>query len=142
MASLLRNVAAVMGGLSIGSCVNMAIISLNSYYLYPMPSGVTLDDQEGFAIYIQSLPIGAYFVVFAAHLGQSVIGGYVAAKLGGSRPVLHSHIVGGATLLGSVMTNLQLHVPAWTWMELPLHPILAHLVGTFVEQSKQKTKAP
>ena len=139
---LLRNGGAVVGGLLIGSCVNMALISINSFYLYPMPADVTLDDKDGMAIFIQNLPMAAYLVVLAAHFGQSVVGGYVAAKLGGSRPVLLSHIVGAVTLLGAVLTNLQLPVPAWIWMELPFYPILSHLVGTWVEQqSKQKAKA-
>lgn len=140
---LLRNIGSVICGQVIGSCVNMSIILLNSHVLYPMPAGVTFDDRRGMAEYIQSLPVPAFLVVFAAHLAQTVVGGYVAARLGGDdaqHPLLLAHISGGLTLLGSVVNNLQLPVPLWTWIELPFHPVLAHLVGLHVAKTRAKRK--
>ena len=117
----------------------MSIILVNSSFLYPMPAGVTFDDREGMSEYIQGLPVAAFLVVFAAHWGQSVVGGYIAARLGDANPLWLAHISSGLTMLGSIVNNLQLPVPLWTWIELPLYPILAQFVGSHVEKAKQKT---
>jgi len=118
----------------------MALILLNVNYLYPMPEGVTFEDTEKFGEYIAELPLQAFLMVFAAHFGQSIVGGYVAAKIG-SHPMVLAHIIGILTLLGSLVNNLQIPgVPLWTWIEIPFYPVLAYWVGKYVEQQGNKAK--
>ena len=84
----LRNIGAVVLGLFAGMAVNMGFIMLNSYMLFPMPEGIDMNDPEQMNAYVATLPTAAFLVVLLAHLGQSFVGGWVAARVGASRPML------------------------------------------------------
>ncbi len=57
---MLRNILATLGGFFLGSCVNMALITLNSSVLYPMPPGTDMNDPAAFEAYISGLPMPAF----------------------------------------------------------------------------------
>ena len=75
---MIRNILAVIGGLAVGMAVNMALVMLNAYVLFPMPQGTSMQDTEQFKAYIATLPTTAFLVVLAAHLGQAFAGGLVS----------------------------------------------------------------
>ena len=77
---MIRNIVAVVVGLFVGSTVNMALIQLNMQVLFPMPPGTDMNDPVQLNAYIETLPTQAFFVVMAAHLGQSFVGGWTAAR--------------------------------------------------------------
>lgn len=138
--SMMRNGLAVIAGLGVGSAVNMALITLNTSILYPMPPDVSFEDTKAFAEYIRGLPPLAYVVVFAAHYGQAVVGGYLAARI--AMPNASSaccYVVAGLTMLGSIANTLALPVPSWTWLEIPVFPILAWYTARFAETAISKT---
>jgi hypothetical protein len=155
--SLVRSVGAIIAGLGVGSAVNMAIITLNTHVLYPLPQDVSMNDPEALGDYIRKLPLPAFFVVFTAHFGQALVGGYTAARLGGATTsdnnstgtsttegvttmMILSQTVGVLMLLGAVLNNLSLPVPAWTWIEMPLFPIMAWIAGRAAESVQRTTK--
>jgi hypothetical protein len=43
---MIRNILAVIVGLAAGMAVNMALVMLNGYVLFPMPEGMDMYDQE------------------------------------------------------------------------------------------------
>ncbi|MDP6955960.1 MAG: hypothetical protein QF599_08280 [Planctomycetota bacterium] len=43
---MIKNIVAVLVGLAVGMGVNMALISLNAYVLFPMPGGTDMYNQE------------------------------------------------------------------------------------------------
>jgi hypothetical protein len=126
---MIRNVGAVLAGLIVGSAVNMAFILLNTMVLFPMPAGTSMNDPAQMQAYIAGLPAAAFLVVIVAHLGQSFVGGWVAARLGGSRPVPLALIIGVLSLVGGVINLLSLHGPLWMWVEVPLYLVVAWLAG-------------
>jgi len=136
--SVLRNIGAVVAGLFVGSCVNMGLIRLNSTVLFPMPEGMDPNDLEQFVAYTEGLPATAFLVVMAAHLGQAGVGGWLAARLAGSRPLLLALIVGGATLLGGLMMLVMVPAPVWMWVEIPLYIVVAYGVGTIEVKRRAK----
>jgi hypothetical protein len=156
--SLVRSVGAVIAGLVVGSAVNMAIITFNTHVLYPLPQDVSMNDPEAFGDYIRKLPPPAFFVVFTAHFGQALVGGYTAARLGGATTsgsnstgtsssteglatmMILSQTVGALTLLGAVLNNLSLPVPLWTWIEMPLFPVMAWIAGRAAKSVQRTTK--
>lgn len=125
-----RGLGAAVAGLAVGSSVNMALVMLNVKLLYPMPDDVSFEDTEAFGAYIATLPLPAYIMVFGAHFGQTVAGGYTAARLMPDYGGELAHSIGILTMVGTVMNNLQIPVPRWTWIELFFHPLLAHWVAT------------
>ncbi|CAJ1934850.1 unnamed protein product [Cylindrotheca closterium] len=138
-----RNGLAVVGGLAVGSAINMGLITLNSKYLFPMPPDVSFDDEEKFGDYIKSLPPLAYTVVFCAHYGQAIVGGILASKLASSdggegSGDLCCYIVGGLTMIGSIMNTVALPVPAWTWLEIPVFPFLIYYTAKMASGKSDK----
>ncbi len=126
---MIRNFIAVIVGLFAGMVVNMALVMLNGYVLFPMPEGTDMNDTEQMNAYVATLPTLAFFVILAAHLGQAFAGGWVAARLGSSRPMLLALIVGVLSLAGGIMNMLMIEGPTWMYIELPLYLVVAWLAG-------------
>ena len=132
---MLRNIGAVILGLIVGMIVNMLILQINSLF-FPLPENVDPTDYEALKTAMQSQPALAWIGVMAAHLGQAFVGGWVAARMGISRPVLLALIVGGLSLAGGIANAVMLSTPAWTWIEMPLYLVVAWLAGKQVEKSR------
>ena len=126
---MIRNILSVLAGLAVGMAVNMALVLLNAYVLFPMPPGTSMQDPEHLNAYIATLPTAAFFVVLAAHLGQSFVGGWTAARLGSSRPMMLAMIVGVGSLAGGILNMMTIEGPAWMYIELPLYLVVAWLAG-------------
>lgn len=127
---MVRNIGAVIAGLIAGMAVNMAIIMLNSYVLYPMPEGTEFSDTEAMAAYIETLPVPALLVAMLAHLGQAFVGGWVAARLALTKPMALAMTIGVLSLAGGIYNLAQLPTPAWFMIELPLYLVAAWMAGS------------
>lgn len=136
---MLRNVLGVVVGLLVGSMANMLLISLNGM-LFTIPEGVEPGDQEAFRAYVAGLPVTGFLLVFLAHFSQVFVGGLVAAKIGRAAPRTLVGIIGAFTVAGSLMTNLSIQPPAWTWIEIPLY--LPVIWGTVRLAEKMRGEAP
>jgi hypothetical protein len=132
-------VPAVIVGLAVGMAVNMGLVQLNTTVLYPAPEGMDMKDPEQFQAYLDTLPAAAFLVVMAAHLGQALIGGWIAACLATSRPVLLALIVGAFTMVGGIMMMKMVSGPPWMMVELPLYLLLPYLAGRSVARSRGGT---
>jgi hypothetical protein len=117
---MLRNIGAVIVGLIAGNVWNMALIMLNATVLFPMAEGTDMQNPEQMKAYVATLPAHAFVTVLAAHVGQAGIGGWIAARLGASRPLLLSGVIGALTLVGAAYNQVALDGPAWMWVDLPL----------------------
>jgi len=133
---ILRNIGAVFAGLLVGVVLNLLLISANAV-LFPLPEGVDLFDPVGMSDYIKELPLYAFILPILAHWSQAGVGGWIAAKLGGGRPVALSMIVGFLTLIGGVMNLLDLPFPLWMWLELPFYLLLSWGAGVLVKRRRE-----
>ena len=122
---------AVLVGWIVGMVANGAIVYLN-IALYPMPEGVTFDDKVGFAAYIETLPLTAFFIVLVAHLSQAFFGGLVAAKISTKRPMVVAMIIGVLSLIGGYINMQNMPLPTWMWIEMPLYLVASWLAATIV----------
>ncbi len=125
---MIRNIIAVVVGLIVGMIVNMALVLANTL-VFPLPDGTDMMNPEHMKSAIRSMPPAAWILVFAAHLGQAFVGGWVAARIGASKPILLAMIVGALSLAGGVMNAIQLSTPVWTWIEMPLYLVVAWIAG-------------
>ena len=132
---MLRNVGAVFVGMFVGGVLNMAIIMANMA-LFPAPEGLDFNDAVAMADYIASLPQAGFILPWVAHLTQALVGGWIAARLGASRPVLLAMIVAVLTMLGGVANMLQYAGPWWMYSEFPLYLAAGWAAGT-VEQRRR-----
>ncbi|MCH2102245.1 MAG: hypothetical protein MK209_10030 [Planctomycetes bacterium] len=126
---MIRSILVVIFGLAVGMGVNMALVMFNAYVLFPMPAGTDMNDPDQLNAYIAILPTPGFFVVMAAHLGQSFVGGWVAARLGSSSPMMLAMTVGMVSLVGGIMMTMNVEAPTWTMIELPLYLVVAWQAG-------------
>ena len=129
---MIRNVGAVLAGLTVGSIVNMGVVVLNATVLFPVPPDLDLQDPVQLQAWVAAAPITSLSVVILAHLAQAGIGGWVAARLGGSHPVPLALIVGGLSALGGIANLVNLSAPTWMWIELPLYFVVSGAAGWLV----------
>ncbi|MCY4638276.1 MAG: hypothetical protein OXG04_27905 [Acidobacteria bacterium] len=115
-------------GLVVGTIVNLALVQLNTV-LFPLPEGVDVTDRARMQDAIRDLPAAAWILVFAAHLGQSFVGAWVAARLGISHQMTLAMIVGVVSLGAGIANAMMLAAPAWTWLEMPFYLLGACAAG-------------
>ena len=134
----MRDIIAVLVGWIVGMAANGAVVYLNSVVLYPMPDGVTFNDKEGFAAYIETLPLTAFVIVVVAHLSQAFFGGLVAAKISKKRPLAVAMIIGSLSLIGGYINMQSIPLPTWMWIEMPLYLVAAWLAAYLAIDSKNR----
>lgn len=138
---MLRNIGAVILGLFVGSMVNMGLIMLNMMVFFPMPEGMDMNDAVALQGYIDGLPHVAFIPVILAHLGQAFVGGWVAARIGKTRPMVLAMIVAALTLLGGVLNAMSIQGPLWTYIEMPLYLVVGWAAGTLEVKRRAKLAA-
>ena len=134
----MRDITAVLLGWIVGMVTNMAFVFL-SVALYPMTDGVTFNDKEGFAAYIETLPLTAFLIILAAHLGQAFFGALVAAKISRKRPMVVAMIIGVLSLIGGYINMQSIPLPTWMWIEMPLYLVAAWFAASLVTASDNST---
>jgi len=90
---------------------------------------VDMNDPVAFGSFIQGLPAQAFALVLVAHLGQSFVGAWIAARLAPTRPMLLAMVIGALSLLGGILAMAMIPGPAWLAVELPLYLVVAWLAG-------------
>lgn len=123
--TILIGVVAVFAGMVVGMAWNMGFVQLNTSVLFPMPEGVTFEDADAFAKYLEGLPAAAFLVTMVAHLGQSFFGALVASFIARKGTRVVAMIIGVLSLIGGVMAMSMFGGPAWMWIEMPLYLVLS-----------------
>jgi hypothetical protein len=108
---MVRSIIAVICGLIIGSVFNYAIVFL-SWKIFPLPAAAE-SDPEKFKSYILALPATAFLLILVAHIGGTLIGGYVAAFIARRAPLILGAIVGVFFLIAGIMNVVTLPAPIW-----------------------------
>jgi hypothetical protein len=141
MGKIVRNILAVLAGMIVGSAVNMGLIML-SWQIFPMPEGMDPNDSAQFNEYVAGLPVAALLLVILAHLGQSFVGGLVAARIAATRPMVVALIIGALTLLGGILNMMSIEHPTWMYIEVPLYIVVAWAAGRLeIKRRAKKAKA-
>jgi hypothetical protein len=77
---MLRNVLAVVAGLTLGSLLNMALVTVSSS-LIPPPEGADMTTVEGLKAAMPSLEAKHFFFPFLAHALGTLVASFVAVKI-------------------------------------------------------------
>jgi len=110
---IVRNIAAVLLGIIIGSIVNMSIIKLGSL-LVAVPEGVNPEDFESIKRHFHLYEPKHFIVPILAHGIGTLCGAFVATKIALSRKKMFAIIIGLWFLLGgSMMVYLLPNQPQW-----------------------------
>ena len=129
MSEWIRNLLAIAVGLACGSALSTALIELNFTVLFPPVGDLPPGDLGAFNDHIKALPSIALIPVLIAHLGQALLGGWLAARLAASTPLRMALAVGFVSLCGGVLGLVLVEGPLWLSVELPLYVVVAWWAG-------------
>jgi hypothetical protein len=95
----------------VAAFVCMMIAEGINHALYPIPSGVDPRDTAAIKRLVATLPPGAFVMVLAGWLIGTLLGTYLAAKIGRSR--VPAYIVGVILLCLGIVNSIIIPQPLW-----------------------------
>lgn len=107
-----RKILALVLGTVAAVVVGIAVTSLG-HTVYPVPTDIDFKDAAAMQAYMSGLPIGALLFVLAAWPLATLGGGLLACAIARKRPLIHSAIIGGLVLLGTVINLRSIPHPTW-----------------------------
>lgn len=140
MPNILRNIAAVVVGLVLGSVANMAIVMLGPA-LVPPPPSVDMTTAEGLQQAMPLLQPKHFIAPFLAHALGTLVGALLAYGIAGSRKALFAWVIGVLFLCGGIAASLMIPAPTWfkaidlLFAYLPM-AWLATLIGARMRSSR------
>lgn len=112
MPVIVRNVAAVIVGLVLGSVVNMAIVS-GLPMLIPPPAGVDVGSADSLARSIHLFQPKHFLAPFLAHALGTLAGALAAYLIAGSHKARFAWAIGIVFLCGGVAACFMIPAPGW-----------------------------
>lgn len=112
MKSVIFNAIAILGGLVVGSAVNMGLISLGAE-LIPPPAGADVSSMEALEKAMPLFTVQHFIFPFLAHALGTLSGAVVAAKVASTHKLIIALVIGIAFLAGGITMVLSLPSPTW-----------------------------
>lgn len=110
--TIVRNVLAVIGGLVIGSVVNMGLI-VASGKVIPPPAGADVTTAEGLKASMHLFEPKHFVFPFLAHALGTLVGAVVAGFVAGSHKLRFAMTIGVLFLIGGIANVMMLPSPMW-----------------------------
>ena len=108
----LRNILAVLIGLTIGSLINGAIISISSAVIAP-PSGVDIKTYEGLKSGLHLLEPKHFIFPFLAHAMGTFMGAISATIIAATNKLKFAMFIGILFLMAGIANVMMLPAPIW-----------------------------
>jgi hypothetical protein len=112
MKPIALNIIAILGGLILGSAVNMGLISIGSV-LVPPPAGVDVSSMEGLANAMHLYEPKHFLFPFLAHSLGTLVGAVFAAKIAATHKLIMAFVIGIAFFVGGATMVFSLPSPLW-----------------------------
>lgn len=120
----MRGVLGVIAGLVVAFlCVQGAEMFV--HHLYPFPPGADMHDMAVIKAFVATLPMQAFVLVLAGWLVGTLVGTFIAAKIGRSR--IPAYILGVLLLCGSIANSIIIPQPVW----FTAASVVIFVAGTF-----------
>ena len=93
--------------------LTVTCIDALGHAVYPSPPGLDFNDAEQVNVFVQSLPLGAFLFVLLGWVLATLLGGWLAAYIARTRPLLFGGIVGAVVLCATIADLLLISHPVW-----------------------------
>jgi len=129
MNPIIRNILVVIGGLIIGSAVNMALVTIGPNII-PVPEGVDMTTPEGITAAMPLLSPQHFIFPFIAHALGTLAGAFFVGSLAANSWKILCLIIGAFFLVGGAMMVMMIPSPTWfTILDLVVAYIPMGLLG-------------
>lgn len=112
MNTIIRNVIAVIAGFTIGSIVNMTLVTVGPT-LIPPPPGVDVTNTESLAMSAHLLEPRHFLMPFLAHALGTLVGALAAFLIAGSAKARLAYALGVLFLAGGIAASFLIPAPDW-----------------------------
>ena len=112
MSPIIRNILAIIGGIVLGSAVNMGLITISGSII-PPPEGADVTTMEGLKEAMHLFEPRHFLFPFLAHALGTFVGAFVAGLITASRKILFAMIIGFFFLIGGTANVFLLPSPSW-----------------------------
>ena len=112
MNPIIKNIAAVVLGLVVGSFVNMGIIML-SPSIIPPPAGINPTDMESLRASMHLFEAKHFVFPFLAHALGTLVGAFIAAKIASSHKMKFALGISAFFMIGGITNAFMLPAPVW-----------------------------
>lgn len=110
MNSIIFNIMGVAAGLVIGMAVNYGILKLG-WTIIPPPEGISMDDPESFARLADQLTFADFIFPLFAHALGTLVGAFIAVKIGVDHFLTLAMIVGIFFLCAGIVNSIMIKAP-------------------------------
>jgi hypothetical protein len=110
--TILRNILAVVIGLVVGGCLNMALVTLGPHVI-PTPPGVDVTTADGLKASIGLLEPKHFVFPFLAHAVGTFGGALIAFLVAASHRPVFAYIIGAVSMAGGVAACFMFPAPIW-----------------------------
>jgi hypothetical protein len=133
-----KNILAVIGGIVLGSIVNMGIVMISGSII-PPPAGADVTSVEGLKASLHLFEPKHFIMPFLAHAIGTFTGALLTAFIVETKKLRYALIIGGFFLLGGISNTFMLPSPTWfTIVDLVAAYLpMGYLAGKLIE-SKSK----
>lgn len=135
MNPIIRNILAIIGGIILGSVVNMGIITISGSII-PPPEGADVTTTEGLKEAMHLFQPKHFIMPFLAHALGTFAGALLAGFIAVNRKMMIALIIGFFFLIGGIASVFMLPSPIWfTILDLVVAYIpMAYLAGKLVNK--------
>ena len=137
MNAIIRNLLAGIGGVVVGSIVNMALVNVGPSVV-PLPEGASVSSMEGLRESMSLFTPANFIFPFLGHALGTLVGAFAAAKLAASDHMKVALGVGVFFLIGGAMMVKMIGGPMWYNM---VDLFLAYLPMGFLGGALARRKA-
>lgn len=112
MKPVVKNVLAVVGGVVVGSIVNMGLVNIGPAVI-PLPEGADVSTMEGLRDSMALFTPANFIPPFLAHALGTLVAAFIAARFAASHHMKLAVGIGVFFLLGGIAAVLMLGGPLW-----------------------------
>lgn len=107
---MLRGIAGVIAGL-VAAWLPVALTEVVNRHLWPPPAGVDMRERSEMFRYVATLPTAAFVLVLGGWLVGTLLGAWLAAKIG--RSPVPAYILGAILVTAGIVNTIVIPQPHW-----------------------------
>jgi len=107
---MLRGIGGVIAGL-VAAWLPIVLVESVAHHLYPPPVALNMYARTDMFRYVQTLPATAFVLVLAGWLAGTVLGTWLAARIG--RSAVPAYILGAILFVAGIVNSIVIPQPLW-----------------------------